>query len=186
MHGKSLAFFIYLYMVGGYIRLHFNRKVNKKICLALTFIIPLITVIIKVISKKILGTSLEQLEYFSNIFVFANTICLFLYFKDLKINGKIINKVIEKIAPLTFGIYLIHTSKYFDHFLWYDLVKVTDHANSNFLILYYFGTVFLVFGACAIIEYIRTKLFDKSKKESFIDKKVNNLNKKFWDVMEND
>lgn len=101
-NGESLIGIIYLYIVGGYIRLHFDKIANRKLCLAVVIASPLLIVIFRAISLKYFGKSFGRLLDFSNIINFTSTICLFLYFKEMQIKKNWANNMIGNIAPLTF------------------------------------------------------------------------------------
>ena len=186
-NGESFIWFAFLYLVAGYIRLYFNKKVNKKICISITLLVPIIIVLLRFLSMKIIDKNLERLFDFSNILNFVSLISLFLCFKDIQIKNEKINNIIGKIAPLTFGIYLIHDNAYFKPFLWVNLLKVSDFANSKYLILHFVISVILVFVVCAFVEFLRTKIWNlcsKSKISKKVDNLLDNWNDKFWKVME--
>lgn len=100
--GENLLWITFLYIVGGYIRLYFDKKVNKKLCLSIVIINTILIVIARFISLKYLGKEFGRLLDFSNIINFTSTICLFLYFKEVQIKNEWANRIIGKIAPLTF------------------------------------------------------------------------------------
>lgn len=185
--GESFIWFAFLYLVAGYIRLYFNKHVNKKICISIILLVSIIIVLLRFLSMKFIGKELERLLYFSNILNFVSLISLFLCFKDVQIKNQKINNIIGKISPLTFGIYLIHDNFYFKPFLWVNLLKVSDFANSKYLILHFVISVILVFTVCGLIEFVRTKIWNlcsKLKLSKKVDNLLDNWNDKFWNVME--
>lgn len=186
VNGESLIWFIYLYIVAGYIRLHYNKKVNKKLCFIVTLITPFIITAIRVISDMYFGKRMDALLNFSNILNFISTVCLFLYFKDVNIKNEKINNIIAKISPLIFGIYLIHDNGNINSFMWKNILKVNEYAESNYLILNYIISVILVFTVCSCIEFLRLKIFEmcsKTKLSKKTDEKLDKLDEKFEKII---
>ncbi len=186
-NGESLIWFVFLYLVAGYIRLYLKMQINKKLLIGITIIIPLIIVLLRFLSIKYFDKSLLSLFNFSNILNFTSLICFFLYFREIKIKNEKINNIIGKIAPLTFGIYLIHDNVLFKYFMWKNIFKVSEFANKPYLILHFVFTVLTVFVICGLIELIRTKvwqLFDKTKIVKKVNKMLDQINEKFWSIME--
>lgn len=185
--GSNLMFFIFLYLIGGYIRLYFKNKINRKIYLSIVIVTPLIDTTLKVIASILFNKSLGRLMDFNSIFNFASMICLFLYFKDLKIKNEKLSKVIGKIAPLTFAIYLITDNGLSRNFIWSNIFRVRNFANSPYLIIHFLATIIVIFVVCGIIEVIRVKLWNLCSTIKIIkkiDNKIDNLNKRFWNIME--
>ena len=168
--GDNLFWFCYLYIIVAYIRLYYDKKINKNFYLMIGFLASFINFAVRLIGIKFLGRGFGELLYFSTIFIFIATITFFLYFKELKIRGKIINNIIGKIASATFGVYLIH-----DNFLtkkqWLKFV-MQDYSfvNTYMLIPRFIVTALIVFGVCIAIEMIRKKLLDLIRKTNMFDK----------------
>lgn len=186
-NGSSIVWLIYLYMIGAYIRLHFNKKVNKKICFIVPIIIAVIIAGIRVVSIKILGKGMERVFDSVNIFNFISTICCFFYFKEVKIKKEFLSNIIVKIAPTTFAVYLIHNNPIFRPFMFEKLMGDFSYANSPLLIIHFIVSVVGIFLACAVIDLVRQKVFDKIGKLKLfqkIDGKLDKVNEKFWNIME--
>jgi len=97
--------------------------------------------------------------------VLGTAVSLFLFFRTLTISPNGFGKFILSVAPLTFGVYLIH-----EHLLlrdlWLKLWKVNVAFEKPYFILHYIGCLLAVFIICALIEWIRRLLFgllDKTK-----------------------
>ena len=185
-NGASLIWFIYLYLVAGYIRLYYKEKFNKNVYLWVAILITIIVAIIRYVSIKYLGKEMTRLITFNNIFAFVGTICIFIFFKNVKIQNTVCNKIIGAIAPLTLGVYLIHENPYINNSIW-NLLYTYRFSNSQYLILHFTISIILVFITCAIIEFIRVKLFTILENISLVKKlyeKIDKINEKFWRVME--
>jgi surface polysaccharide O-acyltransferase-like enzyme len=97
--------------------------------------------------------------------VIAASVGLFLFFRTLPLSDKGFGKVILFVAPLTFGIYLLH-EHYLLRDLWIRLWKVDVVFRTPLFILHYIGVVLAVFIIGAIVEWLRKLLFgllDKTK-----------------------
>lgn len=73
------------------------------------------------------------------------------------------NKVINKIAGLTFGIYLISDSNAFRELIWIRLFHMNNYFGSP-IYLMIVGTIVIsaiVFVVCAILEWLRKMIFKK-------------------------
>jgi len=117
-NGYTIANFVYIYMIGGYISRYANIEwlsKHRKSCL-----------IIYVIAMLLWGARIGFIHYFSiredrwiwggynNPFVLVGSICFFLYFLSIP---RFYNKWINWFASGTFAVYLLHfgdyTSKWF-------------------------------------------------------------------------
>ena len=97
--------------------------------------------------------------------VIAASVGLFLFFRTLNIRAEGFGKVVLFVAPLTFGIYLLH-EHYLLRNLWVDFWKVNAVFTTPLFILHYVGVVLAVFIIGALAEWLRRLLFgllDKTK-----------------------
>lgn len=92
---------------------------------------------------------------YNSLSVLINSICCFLLFKSFHIKKGA--KIIQFIAPLTFGIYLIHFNVGLVSWLYSDFLpikEVAEHEGYSVLLsLLLFG--FIVFTGSAILEMAR-------------------------------
>ena len=61
---------------------------------------------------------LDTLGGYQSPTVFFASVCFFLFFQNIKIQGNHPKKIILAIAPLSFGVYLLHDSDFTRAFLW--------------------------------------------------------------------
>ncbi len=140
--GNHLSWLIYVYMLGSYIRLWYDRKVMKKnICLLIPFLIALFVAIIRLISGKYFGISINRLLSAVNIFNFISMVCMFLYFRELQIKNVKVNYIISKISSTTFAVYLIHNNPSFRPLLWRKVMGTFSFINSPSLLIHFFITI---------------------------------------------
>lgn len=169
--GFNILHFIYIYLIGAYFakfpledNYHFkNFSKNKlQIFLIITFFLCVFfEIAIYYLSLNFqsssnlllqdIGTTLNNSIYcYSSPIVIIQTIAYFLFFKTLNIENKLINK----IASLTFGIYLFHENYYLKKIL-YKPFQITKYFDSKFLMIDIFIIALIIFTAGLLVETIR-------------------------------
>lgn len=172
--GYSLYYMIFLYFVGAYLSKYPIQKSNilKKwshsryshLFIMLYLIFSLLNFLLYKFGAHLLNRG-ELLSYFgeiiTNSFLYYNnplvlfaTISYFLVFANFKIESKLINKV----ASLMFGVYLIHDNNY----LRIPILQLIGLNVSNFnykIIPKIFIATLIILTICAIIEYLRQIVF---------------------------
>lgn len=182
---NALLWFVFLYSLAGYIRLHAKiTTVKSGTYILLSFLFAMLAFFSALLfnslgSKTSLFASRELFYYNSErIPLAAASFLLFLGFTKINIGHK---KIINVIASSTFGIYLLHDNYLVRNFLWKKLFKLDDLIQSNLLIPYTIAEIAVVFAACAAIELLRIYIFEKNyikiinKLSLFIDSKIEKI-----------
>ena len=197
--GYTISSFVMLYIIGAYFgkyklkeNYHFkNYSKNKyQVIIIILFIFSVFSSFIPfIISNQFSSYNNDFLIYlskvfesniinFSSPFILIESILYLLVFETFNIKNKIINK----FASLTFGIYLVHENKFLFSYM-YSLIKIDSngiiHKNIFYKIILYSIIIFIV---SAIIEYIRqllSKLITKTKIYKKIVNKIENYIKAF-------
>lgn len=92
---------------------------------------------------------------YSNPIVIVQTIAFVLFFETLNIRSKIINN----LATLTLGIYLVHDNPLMRGVL-YQWLKIDNGPVSSYsFIIYIFIVSFVIYFTASLIEWIRQLLF---------------------------
>lgn len=177
-NGYSLGQFIMLYFLGAYIAKYdfkFLKKLSncrlRIICLLICLVLPLINVFIFIFLRDIPNKS-PMLTYWYDLYCYGRnsycnpliiiqTLSYFYFFKSLKINNKILSKIINAISGTTFGVYLIHDNPFmrtymYTHFL--GFLEVGSYSSKRIILKVAFMTL-VVFGICSILEFIRKLMF---------------------------
>lgn len=174
-NGFTLYNFILLYFIGAYLRKYpvrdwyifknISKNLFQIICIAVFLGCALFNFLLTRFGNSILSYSNifneigSNLNYFppiySNPFVIIQTIAYFCFFGTLSFKNRFINK----LASLTFGVYLLH-----DHYKLkcyvYIWTKINNGPiNSYKFIPFLFIMVILIYIVCSIIEWIRQILF---------------------------
>ena len=130
---------------------------------ALTFLSKLF---IEILTNRFLGapTYGDLLVTYNSPTILFSALMLLVLFVQIKPK---FNKLITKVTPLVFGIYLIHENEYIRPILKEYLEPITD------LPVYIFPVIVISIGAgifliCLVIEFFRFKLFNLLKIKRFV------------------
>ena len=160
--GQSVAWFATLYLIGGYIRFYIN-KISK---IYLIFILSISCLffswlILELVSDMVglhLGSVITDYWYhYSSFPVLVASVSLFIWFKSISIESNFVKGVVKSVAPLCFGVYLIHDNPNMRVYIWDSLKNMTDFQMALPIIslLYALG----VFATCLVIDFVRSLLF---------------------------
>ncbi len=172
--GRGLYTFIFMYIIGGYLRLHFKKseKADWKylllffLCVAVDFaLIYTVPGYNKVVRRN------------DNPVAIIEDICLFMFFNSLKFRSKFINRV----SSHNLGVYMIHEDFIMRKVLWgviFTAQKSAEFYENPLYILCIFGIVSAIYIPCICIDVIREKIFDGI---SFVIAKIKSETKKTAD-----
>ena len=191
LQSNNLIWFVFIYLIGGYIRLYKDHiKIKHPYSKTLILIALTLTssILISLFQSK-LPSMINSPTYFysmNKLPILLTSLVIFMAFKNMNIKT---NKFINKVAITTFGIYLIHDNPYIRKFLWQMLFKNSKYIDSSILIPYSIMACLLVFISCSIIEYLRITLIEKKymnivyKYENKINNYFNNMRKKISKII---
>jgi hypothetical protein len=160
--GTCLLYFVFLFIVGGYIRLHDLQIGKGKYGYYLIFF-SLAVLFITLVQDVAIGikhhTGLYHMLNPYNGLPFFMSVLMFLYFKNLHISTHgIVSKTVFFISPYVFGVYLISDHPKIREWLW-GLFDWPNLMNSAMMIPTMVISILLIFIVCIIIDYLRDKLF---------------------------
>lgn len=193
-NGYTIVQFSFLYLIGAYINKYPTKHINhlsrrKKQLIFLTFflscaLLNFITIILaKSISiynnpilKEISSTILSQQFNYSPPLVIIQTIFYFLFFETLNIRSKMINK----IAAVILGVYLIHDNTNIRYTIYKYLNIDNGQPPGLESVLYALIYSLLILIVCLLIEIIRSKItilinnknFNKRKNKEMIEQEI--------------
>ena len=152
-----LSLLVVIYLITAYIKKYYKLNIKKEYYFFI-FLASVMTIFIGRILMYKVGLGFESSIFFAynNLFVFIGTVSLFMFFSQLYIKSKLINK----IAKLTFGIYLIHDNNYVREILYDKILHVDKWIDSNVFIIVAIISIGLIFISCGIIELCRSKIFE--------------------------
>ena len=171
----SIDFFLVMYVIGAYIRLHVYGKLcpDKRWYLIaalstslLLFLTALgIDFLAVALRKSFLFNRVDQILSYSFPLGVAWAISVFLFFLHLDFS----NRTISRIASTGLGIYLIHDHPLVRQVLWRQFFPNADYFASPYL--HAFLKIFGVAIACILIDLLRAatvgKWFDRWSSQAF-------------------
>lgn len=156
--GKGLYGFLYMYILGGYLRLHVKSHDKAKFRFLLFFFalaaVNLILVYKLPSYKNIVASNDNPISVIQGV-------CLVLFFRDLTFKSKVVNY----IAALNLGVYMIHEHFFVRDYIWKKLFPIwkTLFSDGKMIVyqnvLYILLTCIVIFVVCACIEKIRVWIF---------------------------
>lgn len=152
--GYDFIHFIYLYLLSGFIRLHVEKLPPKMGCLA-GYIVSSIAVVLMVHFR------IGEYWAYNSIFVVIQSLCLFIFFLQLRMNN---NRIINSLAMCSFGVFLIHTDPFFSEIIYEKVFRASSLINGSpiFLLLSVILCVFVFYMVCFFLESIKKFLFKYS------------------------
>ena len=179
LQSNSLLWFIFVYSIGGYIRLYgIETKLSSALLIVIAFACILVifaaATILDIYGENRFSTAKQIFKYDMQRFpIFVSSLLIFLGFCKMNIR---VNRFINTIASATFGVYLIHDYKQMRTFLWKTLLQNNSYSDKSILIPYSILVIALVFVVCTIIELIRIYLLERN---------LDSINAKIAGVIEN-
>lgn len=173
----SFGFFVFLYMIGAYIRLYLPEKSVGKTALLISSFLFLLVIVFSIITIGVYTTFGNPLILtgMKTPFVLALSVSLFLLFRELQIGSL---KLVNGLAGTMFGVYLIHDNFLFRDFVWIKLFDIASLLKSEYLFIYSFCVITSVFLSCAVIDFVLQKAVSTLKlnvHKKYISKKLEQL-----------
>lgn len=162
---NSLLWFVTLYFVAGYMRLHSTKqRFTVRRCFAAFAVFSALRYL-SCVAIMILGCRVPQVAPYSlhfyntqSVLTLLSAVSLFAAFEKLDLGSR---QWINRIASATFGVYLIHDSKLVRALLWRRLFENAKYQNSAFLIPYSLFAIAAVYVACTLIDLVRQYVLEK-------------------------
>ena len=164
-HGYDVVWFLCLFLIASYIRLYGMPGVKKSYQGFLLYGVSCVGTFLLALGIAFLSRRLDKFGYFvDSTFDYNHILCLlgaiglflgFLYWEMPK--GKFASLAV-KIAPYTFGVYLLHENREF-RYLWPQLLGSDNYGTGHWSVLHWFISILIVFGVGILVDYIRSILF---------------------------
>ena len=159
MGKQQVLLFIYLFMIGGYIRKYADQAFSMRQAV-LAYIVTMMVMSAYTLYKN---HPLENTLY--TVFAMAYhglvlplSVAMFYIAKAWRIENKRIRKAILCLAPLSFAVYIIHTQSIVHAWMWEDAFQ--RFADCHVCMLPFVCIVFTlaVFVVCVLVDYLRVSL----------------------------
>lgn len=176
----SLLIVIYLFI--SYIKLYIPVKNSHKKYILLYFFSSFGIFTLRMLLYKVgLGYSSDVFVSYNSTMIIIGTISLFMFFRTIKIQSNFINK----LASLTFGIYLIHDNNYVRDILYTKILKTQQWFHSKKFLVVTIFSIISIYVVCSFIEYCRIKIFNILNIEKGIEVVENYISNKFINKIKN-
>lgn len=168
--GFTLIYFIFLFLVGGYIRkydISFNGKKPWLILICTILLCWGVSFMTETISS---GHVYVRTPYYNDLSVFV-PIVLFIIFKDLDVKEGGVLHFVTKLAPYSLGVYLISENTFVRQHLWSITQSVFAPSFDSWMTIpFFFAVPFLVYTVCTMIDLAVKWLCRKGKMEMIVEK----------------
>ena len=155
-HGNSVWSFAYLFLVAGFIK-HYLKKVSMSWLLAAILFVTLLTMGCEVFfGYHDDSVSLFWFNY--NGLPFILSVLVFIMIRQMQMSESGLWIVLVKLAPYSFGVYLIHDQLMVRGWLW-SHVPITSFCDQWIYLFVVIGLCVLIFLFCAFVDSIRKRLF---------------------------
>lgn len=162
--GWGLMWFIVLYITAAWFRLYYAPNHKPLYCLSAYLVIPFMIASAQVILERlnigILQSVVSNWFRYDSAPVYLMTIFLFVGFLNIRIKQENISALICRIAPLTFGVYLIHAHANVSPWSW-DVLNLPGKMSSVLFPLIQIGSVFAIFLICIGIDFLKKSSIGK-------------------------
>lgn len=192
VNGHSIVWFVFLYCLAGYIRLHgINFKMQNRKWLLLYFAAAALIFVVDT-CLSLLSTRFSIIERYDLVYHFSRycsalvtleSVALFMYFKNLDVKSPILIKCTGVIAPLTFGVYLIHDNALIRNILYYSILRLDKIPHNILAVPIVICLIILVFATASLIELLRQTVIKCLGRWGRYEKLVENLQNKLDSIL---
>lgn len=168
-YGYDYGWFLCLFLIAAYLRLYGCRWLEEKNHGLWLYMGMCVCLFALSAAAGILGNRIEALAYYAEMpYTYNHLLCLlgavglFMAFAKIRFREGRAAECIRRIAPYTFGVYLLH-----EHILiryeWIDWLQVGKVRESFLFIPHMLWCVCVIFLVGILVDFIRTWLFEKGK-----------------------
>ena len=144
------------FFIAGFIRLHLKRIPMGKLVVTVLGL-----ALLTMVSEMVLGihNGVGHLLWFNyNGILLFLSVAVFVFIRQQQIPETGIWSLMVKVAPYTFGVYLIHDHLLMRDWIWKTL-SMTSYANQWIYVLAVMVVCVLIFAICILIDTVRKRLF---------------------------
>lgn len=168
--GYDVAWFLCLFLIAAYIRLYGIDFIKKSSKGFVVYGISCVGILCLSMVIAFASNRLGKFEYFvesafdyNHILCLLGSIGLFLGFLYLKIPAGRFSVFVCKIAPYTFGVYLLHENREI-RYLWPQWFGADKFAAGNGSVFHWMMSIAVVFAVGILVDYLRSLLFNAIEK----------------------
>ena len=151
--GFGIVNFVYLYMLGRYLRLYFVRRFASKSYMEGYILSTIALFLCQYSLSWFLGFEFTSWISYNTVFCFIGSVCLFMTFKEMSFYSSIVNYW----AKPCLAVYLIHMAPFvLSNFC--SFIGAQEY-HGPFYLLMIFSLPVIIYPFCAIIEIVRIRIF---------------------------
>ena len=172
-YGYSLVWFVVIYFTGALMCLYTTNDNSHLFVkgISVYFLLSILFVGLNYLLNRISFTQGNTVSMYNSLIVYGQAIALFISFKSLKINNKVLGKVIVFFAGLSLAVYVFHCQEDISKFIWSN-IHPSYYANSYSIISIYVVSISGLYFIAVFIEFIRVKLFNLLKLNRGVENSV--------------
>ncbi len=163
--GYDFGWFLCLFVLAGYIRRFGIPWLEKRSRAAALYVLAsagawAISMICRLYAdcSAVLGSYADMPYTYNHFFCLAGSVSLFYVFKDSEMKPGKASEIICKLAPYTFGVYLLHEHRLV-RYQWLEWARVSAVADNWSFLPHMLVCVLLVYGAGIAADMVRARLF---------------------------
>ncbi|MCI6996805.1 MAG: acyltransferase, partial [Eubacterium sp.] len=164
---SEFAWLVYVAIAGAYFHLYpfeWMQKIKIWHGLLCLFMIMCLTALTYYIGYQITFFKENAIYLYGEMNTITGFLCAILLFAGFKNSSIQSNKLINRIARCTFGVYLLHDNPLIRKYIWQDLLQNNRHINEILFIPRMITSVAFVFLIGIIIEWIRQNTLNRITK----------------------
>ena len=159
MGKQQVLLFIYLFMIGGYIRKYADQALSMRQAVLAYIATMMVMFAYTLYKNERTGSSLFVIHAMAyHGLVLPLSVAMFYIAKAWRIENERIRKVILFLAPLSFAVYIIHTQSIVHNWLWAESAELLSRSNVCVLPLLCIAITLAVFVVCVLVDYLRVSL----------------------------
>lgn len=152
--GYGIVNFMFLYLLGRYIRLYYSSA-RKGYWYLFGYILSMgICSIFQIVYSRLLGFPFNSLISYDTLFVFLGAVCLFLWFRQMEFSSRFINLM----AANCLAVYVIHLHPLFYDYFFVKMLHVKDYHGLSYILLLLIAPA-LIYVVCMLLEVLRKGVF---------------------------
>lgn len=165
-YGYDYGWFLCLFLFASYLKLYGLPVLERRRNAVLFYVGMSLGIFVLAAVSDILSGRVAALEYYAgmpttynHVLCLAGAIGLFMVFKNIKIPEGRMAAVIRRLAPYTFGVYLLHEHSLV-RYEWMQWLRVDAVQGTWMFVPHMIGCVLLVYVAGTAVDFVRQSLFE--------------------------
>lgn len=160
MDSQNIILFVYLFLIGGYIRRYCHAKGHARISPLLIYLGIIICMYAYTLYKN-MGAGNSPYTVYAMAYhglVLPLSVALFLWVKDWNIRSGIVKQGIYVLSPLSFAVYIVHSHPVVSELLWSFAGDWLRSVHELALPICVLAVTIIVYFVCVAIDSVRATI----------------------------